>query len=734
MENNPQINTQTVVKRNFFSYINPRENTKGFFTSIAIFFAILGLGAYTTSVNNNPQNSGSGQTPSFTPISSNTVVYGYWTKENSVISALDLSTNKNSILAQLPLNIKHVKILDQERIIYIKDTDDRDYGKEISVKTLGSNTETVILRVSEGFGIDDYVVSPNSRYLAVWEVSPPDESDQLFGGKSRVYTVDISNPAQKNLIYDETSGLGIALAYPIAITDTGELFIDRFLPNSGAGWGYGMSVSDFSGANKQNIESLVNGTISTQPIVSKDGKKLLFTGYDGRKGLGTTEINSFRRAMITPNTIEIFDLMTRQKKTLLSVADDEIYSDPNWDSLTGNIYYKLIAKDKSQSGTYVYDLATNTSRKINIDNAPPADSVQDSPVVKNIIAAISGTSFLVFDEDVSDSALGNLGSKYNQSINSIYSYDETSQTQKKANLASGLAQFIDLKPKKYFSELNSTDDLSGVSDGNKNKLQLQTFELKPSLAPKRQEQQSEPKEKSLSCPQLSVVKCNEIMGTNYPITQISRSGLWSGGVATTKEEIAFKECVMKVRKELGGGCKSSPLYLYGEKGQSALVYSATPIYPLNTNYSPVRGYSIRLGENGFFTADGKQVSSLKFDYEPAIKIEKPKKGYLVTKNKIQQIAEKLSDQLGLNEKEREDTLNFIKGKAVSPYIFISLYDDETSKKILPLVISPTPDVYRNTVFYIENLDENSSTSYAPPVIEKIQRKGFTAIEISFIVK
>ncbi len=733
MENNSQPEIKTEVKRNLLSYINPRENSKGFFVSLAIFLSILGLGVYSSSVNRSPQNSGGTPSSNFTPIANNTIVYGYWTKENSVISAIDLSTNKNSILAQLPLNIKHVKILDPERIIYIKDTDDRDYGKEIVVKTLGSDTETVVLNAGDGFVIDDYVISPNSQYLAVWEVSPPAGSTQLFGGRSRVYTVDIFNPAQKNLIYDETSGLGITLAYPIAITDTGELFIDRFLPNSGAGWGYGMSVSDFSGANKQNIASFTNGTISTQPIISKDGRKLLFTGYDGRKGSGIIESNGYRKAILIPNTIEIFDITTRQKQTLLSAEADDIFPNAKWDLLTGNIIYSLLAKDNSKSGNYIFNLATNTSRKIYLDNDPLTVSAQDSPAVKNIIAAIAGNSFLVFDEVVSDSALGNLGGKYNQSIDSAYAYDIITQTKKTINLGTGPTQFIDLKPEKYFSSLNFST--SSASDRNKNQLQLQSFEIKPSLAPKRITRQSDPippEEPSPTsqplpyCRGYVAQQCNTMLGTNYPLSQ--------GG--SRSPDLKYRDCwntQLKLAKAQGV-CADSPLYLYGTSGQDVSVYSTTSIYPLNTSYSPSEGYSISLGENGSFTANGEKLSSLKFDYTPAIKIEKPKNGYIVEKDKVQDMVEKISDQLGFNEKETADTLDFIESKAVSPYMFISLFDDETSKKILPLIISPTPDVYRNVVFYIENLNEDPNVSYMPPVIEKIQRKGFTAVEISFIAK
>lgn len=335
-------------------------------------------------------------------------IYGYWTNDKSIIAVLDLSTSQNGVLAELASNVKHVKILDPQKIIYIKDTDTSDYGKQLVIRNLDSKTETTVMIADDGFGIDDYVVSPNSKYLAVWEVSLS-ETGTLFGGKSRLYTLDITNSSKKNLIYDETSGIGIILSYPIAITDNGDLFTDRFLPNSGAGWGYGISISNFTGTNRQDIPSLANGMISTQPEVSPDGKKLLFAGYDGRKGIGTAEINGFRRAMLMPNTIEIFDLLTRQKRTLLSAQGDDIFSDVSWDLLTGNIIYSLVSNNESKNSTYSYNLNTNASERININD------------MTNILAAVSANQYITFDVANSDSTLGNLGGKL-QSINKFSAY------------------------------------------------------------------------------------------------------------------------------------------------------------------------------------------------------------------------------------------------------------------------------------------------------------------------
>jgi len=663
------------------------------------------------------------------------LVYGYWTKDKSILAVLDLSTGQDGVLAELPLNVKHIKILDSGRIIYIKDTDERDYGKEIVVRFLDSKTEKTVVKADSNFGIDDYVVSPNLKYLAVWEVSPSEEGT-LFGGKSRVYTVDVSDPSRKNLIYDEASSLGITLSYPIAITNNGDLFTDKFLPNSGAGWGYGVSVSNFTGTAKQDIPSLQNGMISTQFELSPDGKKLLFAGYDGRKGSGTSEIDGFRRAILSSNTLEVFDLATRQKKTLLAASNDDIFSDPNWDRLTGNIIYRSISKNDSLSGFYFYNLNSDSSQKINLDNIVTGTKLTD------ILTLISENKYLVVDKTTSDSELGNLGGKYNQLINAIYLLDTSAQSKTTANLEKGLVQVIDLKSQNFFPPQLFTLG----SDQSRSQIQLQTFELRPSLAPKRLVQQSntvhpQPAPSSApkhvispnACYARAAAQCNEILGKDYPL-DIMKNRQWNPDYPDYPEDPEFKKCFYDAWIDLAGSCSDSPLYLYGEKGRNVLVYSSTPVYPLNTNYSPALGLNAILNGDGTFTSGKERVSSFKFDYEPAVSINRPTKGYIVRKEKIQDLIGQISDQLGLNEKEAADTLEFVKTRVVSPYIFISLFDDQTSKKILPLVIFPTPDTYRNIVFYLENLDENPNASYAPPMIEKIQRRGFTAIEISFVVR
>ena len=45
-------------------------------------------------------------------------------------------------------------------------------------------------------------------------------------------------------------------------------------------------------------------------------------------------------------------------------------------------------------------------------------------------------------------------------------------------------------------------------------------------------------------------------------------------------------------------------------------------------------------------------------------------------------------------------MNSVQGKITAPYIFVSFFNDEVSKSILPLSFAPEPNLYRNIVFYL----------------------------------
>ncbi len=729
---------------------NSNPNIKGILILLGVIIVFGSIVAWGVSRggNNAKKETAQKQQEKVVNLAPNTVVYGFWTSNNSVIASVDLSTGQNNVLGNLPSNIKHVKVVSNKQIAFIKDTDDKDYGKELVVHTL-NGSDLVVAKADDGFGIDDYALSPNGKYMSTWEVSLPSNSSQFLGGRSRVYSIDVANPGKKNILYDETSGLGKPVHYPVAVTNGGDVYTDRFLPNSGAGWAYGMSMSNFTGTVKSDISSMPNGTYATQPVLSPDGTKLAFAGYDGSKGDGTQDVNGYRRALTIPNTVETLDLSNQTRTKLVSTAAEDIYPSVSWDLSTGDIIYSVIARNNSNSGTYTYSYSSNASKKIIVADAEsfPNEVVQTT---------LSNGALLAVEQVPTDSALGNLSSKYAPSLDSMYVISSTGDRSKVA-LGGGYVQFIGLKEAKFFAPTGLAMPGGAGKTSQGNQLQLQTFAIKPTLAPVRIQQQS-----GTACRDVAAQQCNQLHGTSFSGDEalarignqnatgaISRCGYGGTNTISPSDSCddkkvqdtsanakAFDSCFVQTfgTRDNLGACTDSPLYLYGKEGSTVDVSVGTPIYSPNAPYNPETGFAITLGNNGGFTANGKAIDSLAFDYTPAIKrLSRPGYGVVVKGTELESAIREYSSKLGLNQKETQDTVDFAKGAVNSPFVYLSFYDNATSKQILPLYFSPQPDTYHNIVFYFEGLSAPISQPNAPE-FEKIVRRGFTAIEVSYIVK
>ena len=266
---------------------------------------LLGGGVY-AGINrvNNPQTGKAISEPSTTGTtgitSPNTIIYGVWAGNNSLIKAYNMEDKKNYTIVKLQQNIKRITAKMPDTLYFINNTNENDQGTEIAKYSISGKQQTTLVKAEEGYGIDDYFISPDGNYATTWEIHVNKGKTVLYGGKSRVYSVNLNNPAVKNLLYDEVANKPIH--YPRGIMNNGTVITDMFLPNSGPGWAYGMSSSDFGGLNKKDIISMVNGTYGRQPRMSYDGNQVAFAGYNGIFGSGTEQLKSIRRALIEPNT------------------------------------------------------------------------------------------------------------------------------------------------------------------------------------------------------------------------------------------------------------------------------------------------------------------------------------------------------------------------------------------------------------------------------------------------
>lgn len=693
-----------------------------------------------TGVDPNQESIGSNKIAS----ASNTLVYGAWKGEQSVIKSVDLLSNKSTLVATLPLSIKRVSVLSASRLLYIGETDKRDHGKQIVTYDIKEKKGQVVAAADPGFGIDDYVISPDKKQLAVWEVSFAKDSEIFRGGRSRVYSIDLTNPTRKQRLFDETANTPVH--YPQAILNNGKVFADKFLPNDengGAGWAYGMTVINSDGTDKKELSQMRAGTYGTQPFLAPDGKSLVFAGYDGSKGDGTEVVSGYRRAILFPNTVETLDVSTLKRQKLPNLPNSNVYSTVDWGYSSNELIITRLSQTEGQSGLFSYNVANNTLREINL----PED--EQNPY--SYVSTLSGNGLMFGKVDPSPTSVGNLGDGYVASLTHLYVQKSGSAQAQLLGLEDVFVQRIAVLPSGYFSGvLAATTAIEDKSfnpqptliekpsdqyTGSRENLQLRTFNLpKQELTEVRKKQQSAPvtptpkpnepkKTKTFmeSCTDLAYAQCGV-----KPNASPSRADY--DCISTNKDKNRA------TRNTPEAVCERSPLYLYGENGQVVNVEIMTSVYNDIPKYN--NGYNVRLGSGGNMFINGALYNAINYDYRSNLRVLRvPTKGTVASKSGLAKVIRDYGMKLGLNTKETNDLVTFGKENIKSPYVFISFFDQATSEQILPLSFNPKPDNYLNVVFYFKQLSGKPNYTPVPPIFGKpLDRAGFTAVEVSEMVE
>ncbi len=706
----------------------------------------------------------------------NILIYGNWHNNKTAIKAYNLSTGNTTVLARIGDDIKKVTVLSSEELLFINKTDNKDHGKELMLYSMSNKRGEAVYKADQGFGIDDYVVSPDGKYIAVWEVRFPQNSGILRSGTSRVYSAEIGKSG-KNRLYDEVQIGGTPVHYPRAITDNGDVFSDTFLPNSGAGWAYGMSVSNFWGTQKQDLTNMQNGTYGTQPTLSPDGKYLAFAGYDGSLGSGTELVNGARRALIRSNTIELLDTQTKLRQKL-TVPNTSTYDSVRWDKISGRLVFVAFSKIAANEGTFSYDLVTKQPTKLALGD-------REVGARANTLASyLSNGNLLVGTLEISESALGNLGEAYGAPYTTLGVIAKTADstgdsTVEPVRVRDGMVQMIAVVPVGYFpTKSNSKRAKTGIAAtgnkkngdknndddgcGGKNNIQLCLFSLKPELAPKRLRQQSDNDDEGKdgnggrnggrdggrdgggdggrnggrdggrpdlpstggTQPQDSVNK------------QAGRQPRDCGAHISQKCDNATDKdsCTTEVKSPGNNPCADSPLYIYGQAGKKVSVSVNTRIYNSNAAYN--NRYNIVLLSDNRLEVAGQVLDSIEYDYEVGIKhFDRPTYGTIVSQMELASTLITYGLKLGLNAKETADLIAYAKEKLTAPYVFVSFFDQTTSEQLLPLSFTPQPDNYLNVVFYFKQYSQKPSFKPILPLFKPfVTRTGLTAVEISAMVE
>lgn len=701
-------NTEVITSSNSDYFQNPvKTRSKILIVLILVVFILTGAVSFSIFKGNNGKNPSKinpTQTPSQT--SSNMIVYGVWKDNKSYIKAFDTGLKKEYIIAILPVNIKKVKILSQSKLLYIGNTDNKDHGENLSIYDTLSKISQIVYVPENGFKTDDYVISKNKRYVATWEVSFKEGSDVLLGGKSRVASIDLSNPGIKNIIYDELSTRDSPVHYPRAILSDGTIFLDTFLPNSGAGWAFGMSISNLSGTKKEDISNMKNGTYGTQPSISREENYLVFSGYSATDGAQIE--NSFRKSILSPNTIELLNTKSKERIKISNISSENTYPLSFFDDISGIIIFSQISKEIDKTGLFSYNILTNFINKI--------------PTQNSFISYITINSMLVGNKSQTISSFGNLGDSYSSSYSNFSILDNRTNRTTPVKLTDNFMQFISIAHPGFFEKKEGIDILSDKT------LQLQTFNFKPSLGPAREKQQAEvipevnpePDVPQLPpCLSLLLNQCSDMNSSSNDIRSKQHA----------------RSCQAQMERMVNQGlCMDSPLYLYGNPGTLINVKVNTYVYSSDPFYDSKTGYNIKLLKDGEMEIDGKTYDRINYDYISK-KVNSPINGIVASREKLKETLEYLALNLGLNKKETENLTEYGNTNIKSPFVFVSFYDQKTSEQILPLEFNPKPDTYINIVFYFKEYKEKPEISTKPLEFNVPFKRGiFTVVEISEILE
>ena len=717
----------------------------------AIFIVILAIGILAAAVayavnrgggGGDSQNQTAEEEFEFEAIAPQTIVYGTWNGDSALIKSYDLQTGEQDLVVELEDQVKKITILDQDKTLYIYDTNERDHGSQIAVYSVEEGVPYPVYNAEPGgFGIDDYVISPDKKWIAVWEVRFAEGSEQLIGGESRIYAarIDGEGTSQKYPIFNETQEGNNPIHYPVAITNDGRVFADTFLPNlTERGWGYGVTVANFDGSDKQEIADMANGRVGSFPRLSPDGQSILFTSYSTPRN--STNPDTRADDLAGANVVAIYNLQSNSVERL-NLPTNQTYIDAKWDNNGDVIYWSLAGPSVADtSGMYRYDRSSNESTLLELDD----------PSAEWVITTLENGILLVGAEDASfEGVLGNLSERYAPPFTGLYILDNNGEWWDLEVEANSI-QYIGLLPGSYFAEEGETsiqakkknknkkqnknnnqggDDSGGEGDeaseagfGSEctgfDNLQLCPFYFKAQLQPKREAQQTIP-------------ACYD--GLIGP--ECERRGYDKN--SKNREEVEkYRECLRKLVRPYrqAGYCVGSPLYLYGAEGTKVHVTIGTNVYNAVPTYK--NGYDVVLGKDGEMAINGGTFDSITYDFTQALrKPTIPNKGYVVAKKDVEKTLRSYAGKLGLNEKETNDLVEYGLEQVVSPYVYISHFDQKTSERILPITFSPEPDNYLNVVFYFRLLSDVPPFTVQPPVFpEPLTRDGFTAVEVSAIVQ
>lgn len=177
---------------------------------------------------------------------------------------------------------------------------------------------------------------------------------------------------------------------------------------------------------------------------------------------------------------------------------------------------------------------------------------------------------------------------------------------------------------------------------------------------------------------------------------------------------------------------SPTIFIYGKKDTRAIIIPKAILTYSDPAVDDNNLWEIQVKNDGSLEINQRQYSYLYYEYQP-IKFNKPEKGWLIEKNNLKQLANTISSQLKLNNKENERLifeLNFAASDIKGNYFFVGLVNQEELNQKLPLTITPNPDKIYRYHFYIG--EAKGQRQIQPPLLLPIERVPFIILELGAV--
>ena len=664
------------------------------------------------------------------------LVYGVWEGKESVIHAVNTDGSGDTVLTRLPSEIKNVKIISPNQLLYIGETDAKDHGRFIYLRNITTGKDQIVVRADSGWGIDSVIVSPDNTWIAYWQVQLG-SSGQLTGGKSRVYSASLAAlPAIRKLIYDESADAGTIVHYPLFFDHSGNLYADGFSPNED-GWNLGLMKTTATGGSP--VEVLPAYSYNTDPVVSPDSDLIAYTAYDPALEAPISAKRTSGKdstASLNPNSVNVLDLTTNVTRRLLGESG-RVYYDPTWRSTGDSIFVRSYGAD----GTKLVDpkalsvsLASGNATEMDTEQQPDGMIISYGP--DGLIVGVSGN----------DNSIGNLGSTYAP----VFSAITAGSGSNSRTIVGGNSQYIGTLSTGLDGAL-----LNPAYSNKKESLQLATFSLKPELIA-RAAQQNDPtgqlRDGRERCRDIysRVVSGGTTAGTNLLPTLADGQ---TGGDATIGKEFSlqlgrfgpnvtvtqqlssvptFKQLKPELKDQYK--CYDSPLYLYPEKTTAVSVKVInSQILSSNLPYGE-KGWSLTAKPGGVLYANNISVNKIEYSY--ASSFTAPNSGLVVKSKDLSAKLQWYAVKLGLSGRETDDYVSFwTKELPKSSYYLVSHFSSPSA--IMNFEISPKPDTFIQAIMYFKPLESNELVNYkgltAPTFSSVPVRSGFVAVDWSGII-